>query len=90
MAYLKLIGCRIVYFLGFNVAIAALFGYEDSLINPGEAGYFVYFLFSILGGFSGVFALRRNIQENGFDQYELFTSFATIVFGIGAFVIGGE
>ena len=90
MAYLKLIGCRIVYFLGFNVAIASLFGSEDSLINPGESGYFVYFLLSLLGGFSGVLALRRNIQKSGFDQFELFTTFATIVFAIGVFVVGGE
>ena len=90
MAYLKLIGCRIIYFIGFNFAIASLFGYEDSLINPGESGYAVYFVMSIISGLAGGLALRRNIQVSGFDRYEIFTTFATIVFAIGTFVIGFE
>ena len=87
MAYLKLIGCRITYFIGFNFVISCLFGYEDSLINPGDLGYAHLFILTILGGLAGGLALRRNIQESGLDRYEISTIVATIVIGIGVFVI---
>ena len=86
-AYFKLIGCRIIYFLGFYLVIACLFGYEDSFLNPGESGNAVYFGLSALSGLAGGLALKRNIQESGLDRYELSTIFASIVIAISAAVI---
>jgi len=87
MSYIKLIACRIAYFLGFNFAIAASLGYEDSLINPGDTGFGVCLFLTILFGALGGLALRRNIQVSGLDRYEMFTVFASVVFAIGVFVI---
>ena len=87
MSCIKLIACRIAYFLGFSFAIAASLGYEDSIINPGDTGFGVCLFLTVVGGALGGLSLRRNIQASGLDRYDMFTVFASVVFAIGVFVI---
>ena len=88
MSYFILILLRIVYWFSFAVAIASAFGYEDSVLNPSEEfgvglAAFMAVLFAVIGGL----ALARNIKIHGWNRYEIFTIFTSVVASIGGTVI---
>ena len=88
MSYFILFLLRIVYWISFIFVIGFAFGYENSVLNPGPVesvvdSVLLASLFAVIGGL----ALARNIQKHGWNRYEIFTIFTSVVASIGGTVI---
>ena len=75
---------RIVYWISFVFVIAAVFGSEESMLNPTEEGVAFYATMGIIFAVIGGLALARNIKIHGWNRYEISTIFTSVVFGISS------
>ena len=88
MNFFLLVFYRICYWISIPFVIACLVGNEDSLLNPGETDAYVLVILAAIFVALGGTTLRQIIKEKGWTAPEYLTLFTSVVFGVGAFILG--